>query len=74
MATIIPSVKDFIEASGIVPYLIPMFNMSFCLSDVIASSVSVTNLLVAVGINLFLAIVMTVLGANKFNSEKAMQI
>ena len=74
LLTAIPSVEDLVNELGAIPYLIPLFNMNFCLHDVISSSVSMTNLLIAIGINLLLAVVTTVSAAKNFNDEKVMQI
>lgn len=74
IVTIIPTVSDYIETVGIIPYLIPIFNITFCLGDVVSSSVSTVNLIVALGINLLITVAATLLAVVKFNDEKVMQV
>lgn len=69
----LPTFQGVLSSSGSTLYLIPVFNLNLCMQDAINSSTSITNLLMALGINLALAFTLTIYSAKLFDNEKVMQ-
>ena len=69
----LPTFQEVLSHSENMLYLIPVFNLNLCMQDAINSSTSIMNLLISIGINLILAVALTLYSAKLFNNEKVMQ-
>ena len=65
--------KVIVTNLGNALYFVPIFNLNMCMQDAINTNLSFNNLLIALSINILLAIGLTLYSSTLFDNEKVMQ-